>query len=96
MKRIAIIFLAGCLCLSAGTAWAFFESKKELVNSSKVTMAEAIDAAVKAVPGKAVEAEIDTEHDRTVFEVEVIDAAGKTQEVYIDAQTGESFKIEAD
>lgn len=73
---------------------ALFESNKELVNSAKITMAEAIEAAVQAVPGKAVEAAIDQEDKRTVFEVEIIDEMGKTVEVYINAQTGDTQKIE--
>ena len=94
MKRYFIVLLAYFLCVSSGSAWALFESNKELVNAANITMAEAIDAAVQAVPGKAVEAEIDQEDKRTVFEVEIIDSMGKTVEVYIDAQTGDARKIE--
>ena len=94
MKRYSLVLLVFFMCMSVGTAWALFESKKELVNASRITMAEAIDAAVKVVPGKAVEAEIDSENDRTVFEIEIITDSGKTKEVYIDAQSGEAHKIE--
>ncbi|GJL48790.1 MAG: hypothetical protein NPIRA01_00170 [Nitrospirales bacterium] len=96
MKRYSMVLFISLLLMgvSTGSAWALFESKKELANSTKVTMAEAIEAAVKTVPGKAVAAEIDTEDDRTVFEVEIIDTAGKTKEVYIDGQTGEAHKVE--
>ena len=94
MKRYSVMLLVSFICLHVGTAWALFESKKELVNSARITMAEAIDTAVQTVPGKAVEAEIDTEDDRTVFEVEIITSSGKTKEVYIDAQTGKAHKIE--
>ncbi|GJL61986.1 MAG: hypothetical protein NPIRA04_06400 [Nitrospirales bacterium] len=98
MKRYSIILFISLIAMgvSSGSAWALFESKKELVNTAKITMAEAIEAAVKTVPGKAVAAEIDTEDDRTVFEVEIIDSAGKTKEVYIDGQTGEARKVESE
>ncbi len=94
MKRFSIAFLVYLMCASVGTAWALFDSKKELVSAAKISMGEAIDAAVQAVPGKAVEAYIDDEDGRTVFEVEIITDQGKTQEVYIDAQTGVAQKIE--
>ncbi len=96
MKRLSLVVLIYFMCGSVGTALALFDSKKELVNSAKLTMAEAIDAAVQAVPGKAVEAYIDKEDDRTVFEVEIISDQGGTKEVYIDAQTGSARKIEHD
>ena len=94
MKRYFLVLLAYFVCVSAGSAWALFESNKELVNSAKITMAEAIETAVQTVPGKAVEAVIDQEDKRTVFEVEIIDTTGKTVEVYIDAQTGDTRNIE--
>ena len=94
MKRYFIVLIVFFVSVSAGSAWALFESNKELVNSAKITMAEAIEAAVHAVPGKAVEAVIDQEDKRTVFKVEIIDAMGKTVEVYIDAQTGDTRNIE--
>lgn len=76
------------LTLVSTPAWALFESNKELVASARITMEEAIQKALKAVPGKAVEAEIGKEDGRTVYEVEVIDNNNKSQTVYVDAQSG--------
>ena len=88
MKRVlAIALLSGVI---ASPAWALFETNKDLVATAKITMEEAVRNAVKAVPGKAVEAEIGKEDGRTVFEVEIIDANKKTQKVYVDAQTGQA------
>ena len=74
--------------LSAGSAWALFETNKELVASAKITMEEAIKSATKAVPGKAAEADLGKDDGRTIWKIEVIDHNNKSQTVYVDAQTG--------
>ena len=74
--------------LSAGPAWALFETNKELVASAKITMEEAIKSATKAVPGKVAEAELGKDDGRTIWKIEVIDHNNKSQTVYVDAQTG--------
>ena len=74
--------------LAAGPAWALFETNKELIAGAKISMEEAIKSAVKAVPGKAAEAELGKDGDRTIWKVEVIDHNNKSQTVYVDAQTG--------
>ena len=74
--------------LAAGPAWALFETNKELVASSKITMEEAIKSAIKAVPGKAAEADLGKDDGRTIWKIEVIDHNNKSQTVYVDAQTG--------
>ena len=80
------------MTLVSSPAWAIFETNKELIASAKITLEEAVRNAVKLVPGKAVEAEIGTESGRTVYEVEVIDQNHKSQNVLVDAQTGQAKK----
>ena len=86
-KMIAIALMSG---LIASPAWALFESNKQLVATATVTLEEAVRHALKAVPGKAVEAEIGKEDGRTVYEIEIVDSNNKTQKVYVDAQTGQA------
>ncbi len=86
-KMIAIALLSG---LMASPAWALFENNKQLAATATVTLEDAIRHALKAVPGKAVEAEIGKEDGRTVYEVEIIDSNNKTQKVYVDAQSGQT------
>ena len=74
--------------LSAGPAWALFETNKELIASAKVPMEEAIKSAIKAVPGKAAEADLGKDDGRTIWKIEIIDHNNKSQTVYVDAQTG--------
>lgn len=85
-KVIAVGLVLGAL--ASGPAWALFETNKELVASSKISMEDAIKSAIKTVPGKAAEADLGKSDGRVVWKIEVIDAANKSQTVYVDAQTG--------
>lgn len=86
-KLIAIALLSGVI---ASPAWALFETNKELAATATVTLEDAVRHALKAVPGRAVEAEIGKEDGRTVYEVEIIDSNNKEQKVYVDAQSGQA------
>ncbi|OQW32814.1 MAG: hypothetical protein A4E19_05515 [Nitrospira sp. SG-bin1] len=85
-----IMLAAIIVTLASSPAWAIFETNKELVSTAKITLEEAVKNALKLVPGKAVEAEIGTEGGRTVYEVEIIDQNRKSQNVLVDAQTGQA------
>jgi uncharacterized membrane protein YkoI len=90
----AALVAALLMSISGSPAWAIFETNKELAESAKIPMDQAVKAAIAAVPGKAVEAQLGKEEGRTVYEVEIIDAAKKTHTVYVDAQTGKAIKTE--
>jgi len=61
---------------------------KKAVVKAKITLREAVEIALKKVPGgKAVEAELETEDDGIEYEVEVI-VGGKHMEIEIDPTTG--------
>jgi uncharacterized membrane protein YkoI len=61
---------------------------------AKLTLADAVDAALKKVPkGKAVEAGLEHGEDGTVFLIEVI-SGKKHLEVKIDSATGEALDVE--
>ncbi|MEV0665703.1 PepSY domain-containing protein [Actinomadura luteofluorescens] len=61
-----------------------------------VSLTQAADAALKAVPGTVQEIELDDEHGRTVWEVDVAGADGKEHEVTVDAATGKADDGKAD
>jgi uncharacterized membrane protein YkoI len=75
-------------------AWALFESNKELADSARISMDQAVKAAVSAVPGKAVEAELGKEDGRVAYEIQIIDNNKNSRTVYIDAQSGKTMKVE--
>lgn len=89
MKQVfvAAVLMAG---LMSSSAWALFETNKELAKSATVTLDKAVLAAVAAMPGQTVEAELSKEEGRTVYKVEIIDNNNRTHKVYVDAQTLET------
>lgn len=64
-------------------------------NSAKLLSKQASEIAVKAHPGKVKGTEREILGDgRPMWEVEIIDAAGKEIEVHVDARTGEILSVE--
>jgi len=98
MKRSFMV----CMVLTGLTwgtspAWALFEEdKSELLKGAKITLVEAVEKALTNVQGRAVEAELEKEKGNTVFEIKIVDDAGTTREVYVDAQSGNVLKVEKD
>lgn len=76
------------ITLAAGSAWALFETNKDLIANAKIPLEEAVKSAIKAVPGKAAEADLGKDDGRTIWKIEIIDHNNKSQTVYVDAQTG--------
>jgi uncharacterized membrane protein YkoI len=61
----------------------------EMAAAAKVTIDQAIKTGSGKVAGKVVEAELEMEHGKIIWEVEVVTAENKVIEVHIDAVTGE-------
>jgi uncharacterized membrane protein YkoI len=61
----------------------------------ETTLAAAIASAEQATGGKAIEAGLDDEDGKALYEVELAAAAGTTQKAYIDAATGNVVKTAA-
>lgn len=72
------------------------ESKEtiEMAAVAKVTIDQAIKAALEKVAGKVVEAELEKKHGTLVWEVEVVTAENKVMEVHIDAESGAVIDVE--
>ncbi|MBH0198918.1 MAG: PepSY domain-containing protein [Nitrospira sp.] len=97
MKSRSLIVLAIALSLAAGTAYGDDNGKNgkaEMAAAAKVTIDQAVKTASEKVPGKIVEAELETKHKKLVWEVEVVTADKKVMEVHIDADTGAVIGVE--
>lgn len=70
------------------------KSKTEMAAAAKVTIEQAIKTASDKVAGTVIEAELETKHNKLVWEVEVITAEHKAMEVHIDADTGDVIDVE--
>lgn len=104
IKHVAVpALMVAALCFMTTPAWSDKGHKgkdekcdaAELVKDAKVTIDQAIKTALDAVPGTAVEAELEKKHDKTVWEVEVLGADGTMTEVHVDAGTGTVIDKEA-
>lgn len=95
--------LVGASLIVTGPAWSDKKGKHEeegnvaeMAKEAKVTVDQAIKTATEKVQGTVVEAELERKHDKTIWEVEVVGADGKTSEVHIDAMTGAVIDVEVE
>lgn len=87
--------ITGLAALGLSGCGMHHESKQELLQSANVSLVDAVRAAEASVTGgKVVEAELEREKGRTVYEVELIDSAQKKRTVYVDAATGKVVDID--
>ena len=98
MKRLHTLSLFGVSALlltSVGLALSHDGKKDDVTNlSTAVTMEEAIKTAKTQFPGKVLEAELENEDGKAVYEVEIVNAAGEVREFEIDAQSGKILSSE--
>ena len=67
-----------------------------LVNDAALTIDQAMSIALKEVPGKVTEVEIEKEDGKLIWEVSVLDDQNQTFELEIDANSGEVLEKELD
>ena len=99
MKRAHNFSLLGASALlvtSVGLAVSHDGKEKADVANlpTSVTMEEAIKTATTQFPGKVLEAELESEDGKAIFEVEIVNTAGETREFEIDAQSGKFLSSE--
>jgi uncharacterized membrane protein YkoI len=68
----------------------------QAIQSAKLTIAQAAQAAEKETGGKAVDVSIGDENGQIAYQVEVALGDGTKKEVHIDTQTGQVIKVSAD
>ncbi|XJZ26868.1 PepSY domain-containing protein [Bacillota bacterium Lsc_1132] len=67
-----------------------------VLKQATLTKAESESIALKAVAGTVKSSELENENGSAVYGVQIVDKAGKTQDVKVDAKTGKVLKVEAD
>jgi uncharacterized membrane protein YkoI len=100
---ITLAILVGSVLAFSMPAWSDSKGKKDkeadvkitdLVKDATITIDQAIKTATEKVQGTVVQAELEKEHGKTVWEVEVLGADGHVTEVHIDATSGEVIDTE--
>jgi len=94
MKNRIVVWSAlgvlAILVMGSAFGWAEEDQGKEAqaLLSAKVSLSQAIDKVLQAVPGKALSAELDGDQSPAAYVVEVLDQ-GKTYEVTLNSQNGQ-------
>ncbi|HXH68827.1 MAG TPA: PepSY domain-containing protein [Pyrinomonadaceae bacterium] len=70
------------------------EMQAKLAKQAKITIEQARKIALERVAGTITEEEIEMENGILVYSIEIRDANGKTQDVEVDAKTGEIVRVE--
>lgn len=102
MKRL-LIAAAIAAPLSVLTGWPQAAADTDQALARKLRAAgtilplETIAAKAQAAkPGELLEAELDHDHGRYIYEVEILDADGQVWELKLDAGTAQVLKLERD
>lgn len=103
MKKQTKIITAGVIGAALiATTTIFADSKNDhkdenySLSNSRISIEQAMAKATELIPGKVVEAEFDVEHNRSIWEVELIGEDKQRYEVEIDANTGDVLSQERD
>lgn len=82
--------------LSAASALVIADDNKIDPTTLAITMEEASTIAKQQVDGIITSAEVESEDNTTIWEIEILDAQGITYEVEIDATNGTVLEVEKD
>lgn len=89
----SVIGLAS-MVLTGGCAM-HHESKGDLLRQANVSLIDAVRMAEGNITGgRTIEAELEREDGRVVYEVEMIDSTQNKRKVHVDAATGKITKID--
>lgn len=67
-----------------------------LLDESNLSLTQALNTALKYVPGTPVEVELEAEHGMPVWQVEIVPKkGGPTRDIRIDARTGDLLEMKA-
>ena len=97
IQRLVLVkTLLGILFLVFSPSWANDDhgEKSQLAHEASISIEQAIETAKGKVSGKVIEAELETEHDTTVWEVEIVTSKNELFEVHIDAASGKVIDVE--
>lgn len=97
MRQQPLAVCALAILLAGGAAYGDdneTNGKAEMAATAKVTIEQAVKTASEKVSGKVIEAELEKDRNKLVWEVEIVTADKKVMEVHIDADTGAVIDVE--
>ena len=69
--------------------------KADMAKATQITIDEAVQTAIKEVPGTVIKAELEKEHGPLMWEIEIVTSEGKVQEVHLDGASGKRLAFES-
>lgn len=70
------------------------EAREAYEQGEALSLAQILPLALRAVPGEVLEVEIEREHGRLVYEIEILARSGRVRKVTLDARTGALLEVE--
>ncbi|GJL63010.1 MAG: hypothetical protein NPIRA04_16640 [Nitrospirales bacterium] len=93
---LSLLISLGIMMLTSGTspaAQSHEQVKTDMAQSARISIEQAVQAAINEVPGTVIKAELEKEHGPLMWEIEVVAADGKIQEVHIDGTSGKRLAL---
>lgn len=70
------------------------DAREALEQGDALPLTQILPLALRAVPGEILEIELEREHGRLVYEVEILARTGRVRKVNMDARTGRVLGVE--
>lgn len=70
------------------------EAREALEDGQALPLSRILPLALRAVPGEVLEVELEREHGRLVYEIEILARTGRVRKVTLDARTGAVLDVE--
>ncbi len=87
------LLMLGLVCV--GQADESASVARQLLKEGKIMPLQTIlSKAAEIKPGQVIETDLEKEHQRYVYELEILDKNGQVWELELDAQTGEFIELE--
>lgn len=70
------------------------EAREALEHGEALPLSRILPLALQAVPGEVLEVELEREHGRLAYEIEILARSGRVRKVTLDARTGAVLGVE--
>lgn len=70
------------------------DAREAYEHGEALPLAQILPLALRAVPGEVLEVELEREHGRLVYEIEILARTGRVRKVILDARTGAILSVE--
>lgn len=96
LSKLAIIITLSSIGIATGLTTVYANENDALaINNAKIDIQHAIAAAESSTGGKTIRAEFENEHDKAVYDIEVV-KENKVLDIRVDGETGQVIQSKID